>query len=86
MISLCARSCATVLLACVMGGATASPAHADGSGSATLNAVRGRGELLCGIAGTVAGFSLPDSQGVMRGIDAIPVVQSPPPCSLMSTK
>ena len=46
------------------------PACAQGSGSTTLNAVRARGELLCGIAGTVAGFSLPDSQGVMRGLDA----------------
>jgi len=26
--------------------------------------------VLCGMAGTVPGFSLPDSQGVMRGLDA----------------
>jgi general L-amino acid transport system substrate-binding protein len=43
---------------------------AQGSGSATLDAARARGQVLCGIAGTVPGFSLPDSQGVMRGLDA----------------
>jgi general L-amino acid transport system substrate-binding protein len=45
-------------------------AQAQGSGSATLDAVRGRGHLVCGVAGGVPGFSLPDSQGVMRGLDA----------------
>jgi general L-amino acid transport system substrate-binding protein len=45
-------------------------AHAQGSGSATLDAARARGQVLCGMAGTVPGFSLPDSQGVMRGLDA----------------
>jgi general L-amino acid transport system substrate-binding protein len=48
----------------------APPAVAQGSGSATLDAARGRGQVLCGISGQVPGFSLPDSQGVMRGIDA----------------
>ena len=42
----------------------------QGSGSATLDAIRTRGQVLCGTAGTVPGFSLPDSQGVMRGLDA----------------
>jgi general L-amino acid transport system substrate-binding protein len=46
------------------------PASAQGSGSATLDAARARGQVLCGISGQVPGFSLPDSQGVMRGIDA----------------
>jgi general L-amino acid transport system substrate-binding protein len=41
-----------------------------GSGSTTLDAIRARGQVLCGTAGTVPGFSLPDSQGVMRGLDA----------------
>jgi general L-amino acid transport system substrate-binding protein len=45
-------------------------AHAQGSGSATLDATQKRGALQCGVSGDVAGFSLPDSQGVMRGIDA----------------
>lgn len=38
--------------------------------SKTLEAVKARGELLCGVIGSSPGFSLPDSQGVMRGIDA----------------
>ncbi|KAA5609473.1 amino acid ABC transporter substrate-binding protein [Rhodovastum atsumiense] len=47
-----------------------SPAHAEGSGSPTLDAVRARGELLCGVSGTTPGFSFPDSRGVIRGGDA----------------
>ncbi|HEY1411420.1 MAG TPA: transporter substrate-binding domain-containing protein, partial [Rhodopila sp.] len=46
------------------------PAEAQGSGSATLDASRSRGQVLCGLAGNVPGFSLPDSQGVMKGLDA----------------
>jgi len=45
-------------------------AAAQGSGSATLDSIRQRGELRCGVSGQTAGFSLPDSQGVMRGLDA----------------
>jgi len=45
-------------------------AHADGSGSATMDATRTKGQLACGVSGQVPGFSLPDSQGVMRGLDA----------------
>jgi general L-amino acid transport system substrate-binding protein len=55
----------------VAGSAMAqAPAPATASGSTTLDNVRKRGELLCGIAGGVPGFSLVDSQGVMRGLDA----------------
>jgi general L-amino acid transport system substrate-binding protein len=53
-------------LACGVAGT----AYAQGSGSATLDAAKARGQVLCGIAGTVPGFSLPDSQGVMQGLDA----------------
>lgn len=45
-------------------------AQAQGSGSATLDAIRARGQLLCGTATNEPGFAIPDSQGVMRGIDA----------------
>ncbi len=45
-------------------------ANAQGSGSATLDAARARGQVLCGISGQVPGFSLADSQGVMHGLDA----------------
>jgi general L-amino acid transport system substrate-binding protein len=47
-----------------------APGRAQGSGSATLDAVKQRGQLVCGVSTGVAGFSLPDSQGVMRGLDA----------------
>jgi general L-amino acid transport system substrate-binding protein len=40
------------------------------SGSATLDAVRARGQVLCGTGGEIPGFSMVDSQGVMRGLDA----------------
>ncbi|HKM65257.1 MAG TPA: amino acid ABC transporter substrate-binding protein [Acidisphaera sp.] len=50
--------------------ALAGAAQAQGSGSATIDTIKSRGQLACGVAGTVAGFSLADSQGVMRGIDA----------------
>jgi general L-amino acid transport system substrate-binding protein len=49
---------------------SAGVAHAQGSGSATVDAIKSRGQLVCGVAATVPGFSLPDSQGVMRGLDA----------------
>jgi len=53
-------------VACLASGGV----RAEGSGSATLDAAISRGQVLCGMAGTVPGFSLPDSQGVMRGLDA----------------
>jgi general L-amino acid transport system substrate-binding protein len=61
-----------VLGAALLAGAAALPlsAQAAGTGSPTLDAVLARGQLVCGIDGATAGFSLPDSQGVMRGIDA----------------
>lgn len=51
-------------------GAAASPAPSAFAEGPTLAAVRQRGHLLCGVFGVVPGFSLPDSKGVMRGIDA----------------
>ncbi|MGK7869101.1 transporter substrate-binding domain-containing protein [Falsiroseomonas sp. E2-1-a20] len=36
----------------------------------TLDAVRQRGELRCGVFGQLPGFSAPDLQGRMRGLDA----------------
>jgi general L-amino acid transport system substrate-binding protein len=47
-----------------------SGAHAQGSGSKTIDEIRARGQLICGVTTGVAGFSLPDSKGVMQGIDA----------------
>lgn len=42
---------------------------ANANAQTTLNAVRERGVLNCGISGNVQGFSAPDAQGVYRGID-----------------
>ncbi|GAC1342092.1 MAG: amino acid ABC transporter substrate-binding protein [Acetobacteraceae bacterium] len=50
--------------------AAATPALAQGSGSATIDAIRSRGQLVCGVSTGVAGFSLADSKGVVQGIDA----------------
>ena len=58
--------CGFVLLGATSGFAQGG----SGSGSATLDAVRGRGGLLCGTGGEIPGFSMLDSSGVMRGLDA----------------
>ncbi len=42
---------------------------AQGSASPTLDAIRARGQLNCGIHVGVAGFALPDSRGVWQGFD-----------------
>jgi general L-amino acid transport system substrate-binding protein len=62
----------TLGAAALLAGATAlSPqAHAQGSGSKTMDDIRSKGMLTCGVSTGVAGFSLPDSKGVMQGIDA----------------
>jgi len=50
------------------------PSHAQSAApaieSATLDAVMKKGHVDCGVSGGSFGFSLPDSQGEMRGIDA----------------
>jgi general L-amino acid transport system substrate-binding protein len=47
-----------------------TPAASASVASPTLAAVKARGALTCGVIGSSPGFSLPDAQGVMRGIDA----------------
>ena len=56
-----------VVAALLLSGAAA---FAQGSGSATLDAVKARGQLLCGTGGQIPGFSMLDSNGVMKGMDA----------------
>ena len=59
--------------ALALGLATGSvPGSAPGSAQAgqTFDAIKARGSLVCGVNVGVAGFSLPDSQGVWRGMDA----------------
>jgi general L-amino acid transport system substrate-binding protein len=46
-----------------------APAAAP-AGRSTLDAVKQRGQLVCGVIGTFFGFSAPDSKGEMRGLDA----------------
>jgi len=48
--------------------ATALPAAAQ-QAAATLDAIRARGTLICGVNTGLAGFAQPDSQGVWRGFD-----------------
>jgi general L-amino acid transport system substrate-binding protein len=54
-------------LAVLLGAAGAS-AQAPPAGQ-TLNAVRQRGQLVCGVSQGFAGFSAPDSRGEFRGLD-----------------
>ena len=58
---------AALLVATLAGTALA---QVPSSGSPTLDTIKSRGQLACGVSGDVPGFSLPDSQGVMRGLDA----------------
>ena len=62
-------------IACIIGAMagvllSSGAALAQGSGSPTIDAIKARGQLNCGVDGATAGFSLPDSKGVMHGIDA----------------
>ena len=59
-----------LLTGLLMSACWVQSADAQGTGSATLDAAKARGQVLCGLSGQVPGFSLPDSQGVMRGLDA----------------
>ncbi|NOG73024.1 amino acid ABC transporter substrate-binding protein [Roseicella sp. DB1501] len=54
-----------ILAAGLLAGATlAVPA-----GAATLDTVKQRGQLVCGVSTGFAGFSTPDSQGAYKGLD-----------------
>src|SRR5262249_49912655 len=47
-----------------------APAAAPPAGAAPVfDAVRQRGNLVCGVSSGIAGFGLPDAQGVWRGLD-----------------
>ncbi len=59
---------AAALTAGLLAGAVG--ARAQGTGSTTIDAIKSRGLLVCGVSTGVAGFSLADSQGVIKGIDA----------------
>ena len=56
--------------AALVATAMAVPALAQqAGGSPTLDAIRSRGTLICGVNTGLAGFAQPDSQGVWRGFD-----------------
>jgi general L-amino acid transport system substrate-binding protein len=57
------RVFATLALAAMFGSGMPS------AWSQTLEAVKARGELICGANGTLAGFGLPDAQGNWTGLD-----------------
>lgn len=60
-----------VLLPALLAGLVLLPlAAAQAQPRRMLDTVRARGQLVCGVLGTIYGFSLADSGGVMRGIDA----------------
>ena len=54
-------------IACLAGAALAATALAAHAG--TLDQVKARGQLICGSNTGLAGFGLPDSQGVWKGLD-----------------
>jgi len=58
-----------ILGAALVASVTAAPAMAQSSNSATLDAIRSRGTVVCGVNTGLAGFAQPDSQGVWRGFD-----------------
>ncbi len=60
----------TLGAAALLAAGLASQAQAQPSGSATIDSIRAKGTLVCGVSTGVAGFSLADSRGVIQGIDA----------------
>ncbi|MBF2735184.1 MAG: amino acid ABC transporter substrate-binding protein, partial [Betaproteobacteria bacterium AqS2] len=48
----------------------AALAAAPGAGAQTMKLIQDRDELICGVSGLLTGFSAPDDNGVMQGLDA----------------
>ncbi len=61
----------TVLTAALLAamGVAAAPAFAQTTTSATLDAVKGKGYIQCGVTGGVEGFSAPDANNVWAGLE-----------------
>ena len=64
-----ALGAAAIMAAVSLPAMAQQPAPAAGT-SPTLDAIRARGTLICGVNTGLAGFAQPDSQGVWRGFDA----------------
>ncbi len=60
---------ATILRAMAIASILAGMASGGTASAATLDAVKSRGYLQCGVNTGVAGFSMPDSQGNYKGLD-----------------
>ncbi|MBC9206114.1 amino acid ABC transporter substrate-binding protein [Roseomonas aerophila] len=58
------------MLATVAAMATLLTLAAPARAGATLDAIRARGQLVCGIHTGIAGFAIPDARGVWQGLDA----------------
>jgi len=61
---------AAVAAGLLAGAAAAGPVAAQGGPRDTLDVVLRRGTLACGVATAGVGLSIPDSQGIWRGMDA----------------
>jgi len=61
--------CGAILLTGLLGAGTALAQTAPATGSSTLDAIRARGSVICAVQNDNPPFSLPDSQGVWRGMD-----------------
>ena len=57
------------ILATVAAAAALLSAAAPARAGATLDAIRARGQLVCGIHNGIAGFAIPDARGVWQGFD-----------------
>lgn len=61
-----------IMAACLMSSLTwavSASAQQNTQASPTLEAIRARGALICGISTGVAGFAMPDSRGNWQGLD-----------------
>jgi general L-amino acid transport system substrate-binding protein len=63
------RALGAAALGLAMAAGTAQAQQAPAAASNTFDAVKSRGQLVCGVNTGLAGFAQPDSQGVWRGFD-----------------
>ena len=63
------RALGAAALGLAVAGGAAQAQQAPAAASNTFDAVKSRGQLVCGVNTGLAGFAQPDSQGVWRGFD-----------------
>lgn len=63
------RAVGAAALAATLAAPAFAQAPAPAGAAATMDAIRARGTLICGVNTGLAGFAQPDSQGVWRGFD-----------------